>query len=150
MLGELEEYDIEVELTLFPTEEGGLEDGLYSGTRSFHLYLDGILWIAALFFPEREILLPGETSSVFVRFIYRPDLLIGRLHPGKPFLLKNGGTIGQGVILSLLYFEQHAEQARQQEEEERINLLADPNKKQPILVGQWPRRRLRKKKRKHE
>ncbi|MGB8345250.1 MAG: hypothetical protein WCD86_10230, partial [Ktedonobacteraceae bacterium] len=76
----------------------------------------------------------------------RPDLLAGRLHLGKPFLLTNGRAIGKGVILSLLHFEKHAAEAKQQEEE-RTTLLSDP-KKHITSYQEHPHRRLRKKKRK--
>jgi len=140
-----EEYDIEVELTLLPTEESGLSNGLYSGTRSFHFYLDDILWIATFFLPDREILFPGETTHAFVRFFFRPDLLLGRLHVGKSFLLKNGKTIGKGVILSLLHFDKHAEEARRREEEEKAK-PSDQNRKRIPPPWERPRHRPRKKK----
>jgi len=114
----LEPYDIEVELTLFPPEEGGRNVGFPSTFNGPHLYFDHCEWLARFTLSDRERLNPGETARVLVTFFYQPHALYGRLHLGTSFLLHEGyHAIGKGRILSLLNFEKHAEQAKRQAEE---------------------------------
>ncbi len=110
---EQREYDTEVELTLFTPEDGSHVYWLRSGSIHEHFFIDGIRWIARYDLPDREILYPGETARVFLSFPYHPEALLGRLYPGKPFLLKNGKTIGEGIIIALLNFEHHVEQSKE-------------------------------------
>lgn len=43
----LAQYDIEIDLTLLPTEESGKRGPIYSGHRGGHIYLDQVSWVAA-------------------------------------------------------------------------------------------------------
>ncbi len=137
---EQREYDIEVELTLFTPENGGYAHELPSGSMHEHFFIDGTRWIARYNLLDREILYPGETARVFISFPYHPEALLGRLYSGKPFLLKNSTTIGEGIIIALLNFERHAELSK-----EHVNSTGE-NK--PHIPPKWecPRRQPRKKK----
>jgi len=105
------EYDMEVELTLFPSAEGGLASGL----SHFHALPDGPLFsvdgyecLAAFVLKDREWLFPGETAHVFVT-VASPHTLIGKLFPGQCFLLRaSQRPVGKGRVLLLLNFEKHA------------------------------------------
>jgi hypothetical protein len=68
----IEQYDMEVELTLFTLEEGGLKEGLpletdFDGPR---IYIDGYEFRARFTLQDRRILYPGETVHVFVTFFF--------------------------------------------------------------------------------
>lgn len=147
----LGEHDMEVELTLFTLEEGGRKMGLpfqsdFDGPR---LYLDGSEWHAVFTLQDREWLHPGETAHVFVDVGF-PQYLIGKLLPGKSFLLHEGyRPIGKGRILSLLHFEQHAEEALQREKERNLQ-LPDPRRLRIPPRWEQPRHRPRKKKNKEK
>lgn len=143
------QYDMEVELTLFGPEEEGRVMGFPSIFSGPHIYLDNCEWLAQFTLQERERLNPGETARVFVTFFYKPHYLLGRLHPTKLFLLHEGyHPIGKGKILSLLNFEKHAEEAKQQEEEMNAQ-ISDPNRKRIPLHWEQLRHRPRKKKNKN-
>lgn len=143
-----EHYDIEVELTLFTPEEGGLKEGLPLTSHSLHIYLDSMELMARFTLRNREMLNPGETDRVFVTFFYKPHVLLGRLHPGKAFVLHEGfHPIGTGTILTMLNFEQHAEAAKQREEEENAQ-AEDPKRSRIPPSWERPRYRPRKKKKK--
>lgn len=107
-----DQYDIEVELTLYPTDQGGRRAPLFPGYRAGHLALDNTLWIAAWTpkDPDRELVFPGETATMLVHFFYHPEDLSGRLWVGREFLLEEGTYIGSGVITAMLNFERHAKQ----------------------------------------
>ncbi|GEM_PF-1310380 len=139
----MDEHDMEVELTLFPLEKGGRIPFLPIQTDADgpRIYFDGEEWLAVFTLQDREQLLPGETARAFVT-VAETDCLIGKLFPGKEFLLRVGCyPTGKGRILSFLHFAKHAEEARQQ-----AALLADPN--QTPIPPHWerPRHRPRKKK----
>jgi hypothetical protein len=119
-----DQYDIEVQLTLYPTDQGGRrtpmffrpndpDDRNYPDYRSGHVALDHGLWIAS-FVPKdrnRELLFPGETALMLVAFYFHPEALAGRLWVGREFVLEEPGRpIGQAVITAMLNFEQHAEE----------------------------------------
>ena len=77
-----------------------------------NIYLDAIDWIARLDLKDQNLLEPGHSGRVYVTFPYQPQCLIGRLREGKTFLLREGSfTIGSGIILSLINFTIHAQQA---------------------------------------
>jgi len=142
---DLEQYDLEVELTLFPPEEGGRTVGFSSVFHGPHIYLDNGEWLARFTLPDRTVFNPGETAHAFVTFFYKPHYLLGKLHTGKPFLLHEGyHPIGKGRILSLLNFEKHALEAEQQEEKEAQT--PDSQRKQIPLPWKRPPHRSRKKK----
>jgi hypothetical protein len=113
-----EKYDIEVDITLLTPEKGGRKKGLSREFNGPHIYLDDYEWLAWFTLQDCEMLHPGETSRAFVTFFFHPQELIGRLHPGKPFILHEGyHPIGSGRILSILNFEKHSELAMQKEKE---------------------------------
>lgn len=141
------EYDIEVELTFFSSDEGGRRTGLpvqsdFDGPR---LYLEGSEYHALLTLQDREWLMPGETARVFVTFSF-PASLLGKLHPDQPFIVRKGyRPIGKGRILALLNFEKHVEETIRQEEERNARPSA------PKVPPHWerPLHQSRKKKKKH-
>lgn len=145
----LGEYDMEVELTLFPPEEGGRKMGLplqsdFDGPR---IYFDGEEWHAVFTLQDREWLHPGETAQVFVNVV-SPEYLIKKLFPGKSFLLRAAyRPIGKGHILSFLQFEKHAEEALQREKERNAQ-RSDPKKQ--LIPPRWERPRHRPRKRKNK
>lgn len=108
-----DQYDIEVEMTLYATDQGGRRAPLFPGYRAGHVALDNDLWIAALApkEPDRELVFPGETATMLVQFFYYPEALYGHLWVGREFLLEEAGTyIGSGVITAMLNFERHVEE----------------------------------------
>lgn len=109
MLPPDDRYDIEVELTLYPTDQGGRRAPLFPGYRAGHLALDNKLWIAEWTpkDPDRELVYPGETATMLLYFFYHPEDLSGRLWAGREFLLEEGAYIGSGVITAMLNFERH-------------------------------------------
>jgi translation elongation factor EF-Tu-like GTPase len=104
----LDRYDIEVELTLLPAEDGGRRFPIYPGYRAAHICLDDEEWIAAYEPKDRPELHPGETGRVHVVFFFEPQYLVGRLWVGREFLLIEGAkTIGSGRITAMLTFDVH-------------------------------------------
>lgn len=142
-----EEYDIEVELTLFSSDEGGRRAGLpvqsdFDGPR---LYLDGSEYHALFILQDRERLMPGETARVFVTFGFSAHLL-GKLYPGQPFLLREGyHPIGKGRILALLNVEKRAEETTRRDKERNVR----PSTSQMPSRWERPPHRPRKKKKNH-
>lgn len=106
-----EQYDIEIELTLYPTDAGGKRSPLRPGYRAGHIALDGDLWIAEFAPKGRDAVYPGETAPVLVVFDFHPEDLSGRLNVGREFFLEEGGRyVGKGTITAMLNFERHVEE----------------------------------------
>jgi hypothetical protein len=146
---EFEQYDIEVELTLFTPEEGGRERGFSGEFYGPHIAFGGYEWLAHFTLQNREALQPGETARAFVTFFFRPQDLLGKLQPGLPFLLHEGyHPIGTGRVLTILNFEQHAEEARRQEETSALH--SDQTRKPILPPWERPRHQPRKKKKKQK
>lgn len=147
----LGEYDMEVELTLFTPEEGGLISGFSRSQASPdgpRIYVDGYECLAAFTLKDREWLYPGETARAFVT-VASPDKLIGKLFPNQHFLLRaSQRPIGKGRVLSLLNLEKHAEETLKEKKEAHENIRFS-SEKRTYIPPPWekPRHRPRKKKR---
>lgn len=124
--GEFEQYDMEVELTLFRFEEGGRKVGILSNSYGPTIVLNGSVWHAHLILQDRDVLNPGETAHVFVAFFF--PHLVKELHVDQTFFLfESGRPIGRGRILRLLNFEKRAEEARQKDENETSRIMRVPS-----------------------
>jgi translation elongation factor EF-Tu-like GTPase len=97
--------DIEVTMTFLPTDKGGRKSPAYRGYRP-QFYYDGGDWLASYEFPGAETINPGETLRAYVCF-GAPDQHAGKLHVGKPFLIRDGQHIvAYGVITAILHLEE--------------------------------------------
>jgi elongation factor Tu len=93
--------DIEVELTLLPTEHGGRKRSISSGYRP-QFYYAGEDCDAVLYFVGVERLQPGETATAQVAFI-TPQRHVERIFSGMAFLVREGNrVIGYGRVLRML------------------------------------------------
>lgn len=102
--------DIEVELTLLPTEHGGRKGYAGSGYRP-QFYYEGEDWDAVYTFIGVDRLNPGESTIAEVVF-FSPHQHLGRVFPGMVFLAREGNRIiGYGRILRILDLEESARQA---------------------------------------
>jgi len=94
--------DLEVELSLLETEQGGPKHHLLAGIRIPHDFgLHDELNDGMYDFPRGGALRPGETGRAFV-WLLAPERNAGRLSPGMEFRVWNGGWIGKGRILQVL------------------------------------------------
>ncbi len=99
--------DIEVELTLLPTEHGGRQGAAYSGYRP-QFYYDGHDWDAQHEYPDVKTVHPGQTVRAYLTFA-SPEHHVGKLRPGKAFLLREGNkTVGYGSVVKILELEASA------------------------------------------
>jgi translation elongation factor EF-Tu-like GTPase len=99
--------DVEAEITLLPTEHGGRASAVRSNYRP-QFYYDGHDWDAVHYYPDVAEVRPGGTARVYLAFL-SPDEHLGRLHPGKVFLLREGNrVVGYGKITRLLDVEASA------------------------------------------
>jgi len=105
---------IEAEITFLTFEECGREMPVFSGYRpQFHY--DGEDFVAVNQFIETvEAVCPGQTVKAYVAFT-SPELHVGRLYPGKEFLLREGQRIvARGRVTKVLNLEQSAQKRRNQ------------------------------------
>ena len=101
--------DIEAEVTLLPTQDGGRSTGVTSGYRP-QFYYDGHHWDAIHTYPDSDVVNPGETARAYL-YLISPQYHVGKLRPGKPFLLYEGRKlIGYGVVTRILNLEQSAKE----------------------------------------
>ena len=81
-----------------PTEEGR---PLLSQDRP-QFYYDGHDWDAVHYYPDVESVHPGESARAYLAFL-SPAEHVGRLRPGRVFLLRQGNrVIGYGSVVRLL------------------------------------------------
>jgi translation elongation factor EF-Tu-like GTPase len=93
--------DVEVEIALLPTEHGGRHSPLSSLSRP-QFYYDGHDWDARYTWIDVEQVNPGEVGRAFLAFL-SPDAHVGRIQPGKAFLLREGNrVIGYGSVKQVL------------------------------------------------
>jgi translation elongation factor EF-Tu-like GTPase len=105
--------DAEAEITFLPTEHGGRISFVRSDYRG-QFYYDGHDWDAIQSYPEAAEVRPGETAKAYLTFI-SPDLHVGRLEPGKMFLVREGNrVVGYGKITRLLDLEASAARVRRE------------------------------------
>ena len=95
------EPDVEVEITLLRTDEGGRTTPCRSGYRP-PFYYDGQYWIAFYVFPADDWIQPGDTVRALVTFL-KPESHRGRLYPGKEFELREGShLVARGRVTRLM------------------------------------------------
>ena len=105
----LPEYqpDIEAEITLTATEEGGRTSPARSGYRP-QFYYDGHDWDAVQTYEGVEWVDPGQTARAYLSFA-SPECQVGKLYPGKAFLLREGTrVVGRGRVIKILGLEESA------------------------------------------
>ncbi|MBI3207021.1 MAG: elongation factor Tu [Myxococcales bacterium] len=106
--------DIEVELTLLPTEHGGRHQPVFTGYRP-QFYYSGHDWDAPHEYPDVAQVNPGDTVRAFLAFL-SPQEHVGHVKPGMAFLLREGQrVVGYGSVLRIIDLERSAETARARE-----------------------------------
>lgn len=91
-------------MTFLPTEHGGRKGFALSGYRP-QFYFECEDYDALLEFPDVPRVHPGETARAFLTLSH-PELLVGRLSPGKPFLIREGQRVlGYGTVIRLIELE---------------------------------------------
>ena len=104
--------DFEAEVTFLATEAGGRHEPAFSGYRPQFFY-DGHDWDAIQLYPDVEQVNPGDTVRVYFAFL-SPAAHIGKLVPGKMFLLREGQKIvGYGNVTRILDLEESARKVRE-------------------------------------
>jgi translation elongation factor EF-Tu-like GTPase len=105
--------NVEAEVTFLPTEHGGRKGfaPVLSGYRP-QFYFECVDYDALHEYPDVPQVHPGETARVFLTF-HHPELLVGRLLPGKPFLIREGHrVVGYGTVIRILQLEASAKRAK--------------------------------------
>jgi elongation factor Tu len=94
--------DIEIEVTLVPTEQGGRQTAVHSGYRGQFFY-NGHDWDALYTFDTHDgTVAPGETARAFAVFA-SPDEHLGKVEPGLSFSLREGQrVVAHGRVLRIL------------------------------------------------
>jgi hypothetical protein len=93
--------DIQVEITLFPTEQGGRHTAILSGEYR------GVLGVGAehlsvrFFVPAGMRFGLGSTVQVGVEFLF-PEYALRHFPPGTEFTVWEGRAIGRGRVLEVL------------------------------------------------
>lgn len=102
---------IEAEIYFLRAEEGGRNHPVFQGYRP-QFYYDDRDWIAECRFPEIDELGQvnlGDTVQVSVWFM-SPHAHVGKLYPGKEFLLREGSrTVARGTVTKLVTLEKAAQ-----------------------------------------
>lgn len=95
--------DLQAEISLLPTEQGGRQGPAVSGYRPNHDFeLAGTLNDAAHEYIGTDTLYPGQTSLANI-WLLAPQYQQGRLHVGFRFTVQEGSKIvGNGVITEVL------------------------------------------------
>jgi translation elongation factor EF-Tu-like GTPase len=102
---------IEVEVHYLRAEHGGRSLPCTTGYRPQFFY-DGKDGDAEHEYPDVEQVDPGESARAFLTFL-SPQQHVGRVHPGMPFLVREGNrVVGYGVVRSLPNLERSAREAR--------------------------------------
>ena len=94
--------DIEVELSLLPSDQGGPKRPMLSGLRVPHDFgLPDELNDGMYEFPDGGALAPGETGRAFV-WLLAPERNAHRFIVGHEFKMWNGDWVGGGKILKVI------------------------------------------------
>jgi translation elongation factor EF-Tu-like GTPase len=103
--------DAEAEITFLPKEHGGRRGAVLSGYRG-QFYYGGHDWDAIQSYPDVDLVRPGDTVRAYLSFL-SPDAHIGRVAPGKMFLVREGNkVVGYGKVTRLIELDSSAEPAR--------------------------------------
>lgn len=90
-------------ISLKPTEEGGRISGFKSGYRPNHVFEMPMLttYIGDIIFEGEELIAPGETIEVTVRFLKTPEIE-KYINVGQKWFINEGSrTVGFGEILEI-------------------------------------------------
>jgi elongation factor Tu len=102
--------DIEVELTLLPTEHGGRSKPAFNDYRP-QFYYSGRDWDAPHEYPDTGRVDPGDTARAYLCFL-NPEQHVGKIRPGMAFLIREGQKIvGYGSVTRLIDLERSAAKA---------------------------------------
>ena len=102
--------DIEVTLTLLPTEHGGRNGPAFSGYRP-QFYYSGQDFDGVHEYPDVGSVNPGDTVKAFIVFL-SPAYHLGKLKPGTAFLIREGQrVVGYGAVTQILDLEASAKRA---------------------------------------
>ena len=94
--------DIQVELSFFPTDQGGPRNTIHSGARIPHDFgLSNELNDGMYDFVESKSLAPGKTGLADV-WLLDPERNYGRLKPRFKFRVWDGRWIGSGIVIKIL------------------------------------------------
>jgi translation elongation factor EF-Tu-like GTPase len=108
--------DVEVELTLLPTADGGRRSAAAQGYRPQFYYNNGD-WDANYEYEVNDVPL-GERVSALLTF-FSPHEHRGKVFVGMPFLLREGNrVVGYGRVTALLDLETSALRAGREAEPE--------------------------------
>ena len=93
------EPDIEAEITVKLTSEGGRKSPMFSGYRPNHDFgVEGMLNDAMHEYPENGSISPGEKGKANIWFL-APEYQVGRLFIGMEFTVQEGARlVGMGKI----------------------------------------------------
>lgn len=98
---------VKAKITMKTTEEGGRKSGFKSGYRPDHVFEwpsnSSILraYIGDIQFSDQELVEPGETKIVTVRFLRRPPI-VKFMKVGQKWFINEGPiTLGFGEILEV-------------------------------------------------
>lgn len=98
---------VKAKITLKTTEEGGRQTGFKSGFRPNHVFempekgKSLRAYIGDIVFDDQELILPGETTIVTVRFMNVPEIE-KYISVGQTWFINEGArTIAMGEILEL-------------------------------------------------
>jgi elongation factor Tu len=91
-------YDLKATITLFPTDQGGRKNPVYSGYRPSFAFNTEKYYSGELRLIARKELRPGQTSKAHIRLL--PAKTIRKnLKPAHAFRISEGNkTIGIGII----------------------------------------------------
>ena len=95
--------DLEAEVYVVPTEEGGRRSALFSGYRPSHDFgHSGALNDGMHEYPDGGSLTPGQKGRALI-WLSVPELSAGRLYVGMPFTVQEGArVVGRGQIERVL------------------------------------------------
>jgi translation elongation factor EF-Tu-like GTPase len=98
-------------MTFLTPEEGGRRTPAFEGYRP-QFYFGGHDYDAQHYYIGTDSVLPGQTVRAYLAF-RSPDRLVGQLHPGLEFSIREGSrTVARGRVLQLLELEQSAQRVQ--------------------------------------
>ena len=100
--------DIEAEIRLKTTEEGGRTSSVYTEYRPQFVYND-THWVAIHVYPDVDEVRPGDTVRAYLYFL-SPDQHLGVVHEQMNFDIMEGARVGgEGTITRILNLSANAE-----------------------------------------
>jgi hypothetical protein len=92
--------DILALVHFYAASEGGRKDSTRSDTYRCPLKFGGELFDCVLLLADIGPLNPGSKAIVPIRFLF-PEIIVPRLNSGDHFLLWEGRTVAEGVVLEV-------------------------------------------------